>query len=220
MSSIRLSPKRLLFLFATAALVAVASAFMLFPTYSFAVSNVSIDTMAIEAIERAWKLLPVAPIEKPAPRSAAVPQPARLLIPKIKIDAELEHIGLTALGAMDVPKGQANAGWFDLGPVPGEEGSAVIDGHFGVIEHKPAIFNNLFTLKKGDKIFVVDQSGATTTFIVRELRTFGENASASTVFGSADGKSHLNLITCEGVWIKANKSFNKRLVVFTDKMTE
>jgi len=49
---------------------------------------------------------------------------------------------------MDVPKGLNNIGWFNLGPRPGENGNAVIDGHYGVWKNgKGAVFNNLHKLR-------------------------------------------------------------------------
>jgi len=57
--------------------------------------------------------------------------PARLKIPKIKVDIALEQVGLTSQGAVDVPKGHSNGAWFNLGPRPGNIGSAVIVGHYG-----------------------------------------------------------------------------------------
>lgn len=143
--------------------------------------------------------------------------PINLKIPKIGVNAAIEYVGLTSQGAMDVPKVPKNAAWFNLGPRPGEKGSAVIAGHFGWKNNIPAIFDNLSKLHKGDKIYVVDKNGVTTTFVVRELRTFSESDDSSAVFGSSDGKSHLNLVTCEGAWNKTKKSYSKRLVVFTDK---
>ncbi|MFZ2299818.1 MAG: class F sortase [Candidatus Moraniibacteriota bacterium] len=56
--------------------------------------------------------------------------------------------------------------------------------------------------------------------MVRESRSFDPDADALDVFSSDDGKAHLNLITCEGVWDKASKRYSKRLVVFTDKEEE
>src|SRR5258708_827346 len=57
--------------------------------------------------------------------------PARLKIPSIGIDTFVEQVAVTPGGAMDVPKGANNVGWFDLSPRPGAKGSAVIDGHSG-----------------------------------------------------------------------------------------
>ncbi len=144
--------------------------------------------------------------------------PIRIKIPKIGVDAALEYVGVTAQGAMAVPKGPDNAAWFDLGPRPGDNGSAVIAGHEGWKNNIQAVFDNLHTLQKGDQIYVTDEKGAVATFVVREVRTYDQNANAGGVFNSTDGKAHLNLITCEGVWNKIQKSYSDRLVVFTDEI--
>ena len=143
--------------------------------------------------------------------------PVRLEIPIINVDATVEYVGLTSDGAMGVPKGPAEVGWFKLGPHPGEIGSAVIAGHSGWKNNRPAVFDNLNKLKKGDKIYVIDEKGITVTFVVNEFRNYDPEANATDVFSSSDGKAHLNLITCEGVWNKVTKSRSKRLVVFTNK---
>ena len=144
----------------------------------------------------------------------------RLIIPKINVDAAIEYVGLTSQGAMGVPAGPTDVAWFDLGPRPGENGSAVIAGHEGWKDNIQAVFDNLYKLQIGDKIYVEDENGSTTTFVVREMQTYGENQDFSDVFRSSDGKAHLNLITCAGAWNKAQKSYSNRLVVFTDKETE
>lgn len=144
--------------------------------------------------------------------------PVRLKIPIINVDAAVEYVGLTPQGDMAVPKGPANAGWYNQGPRPGEKGSSVIDGHFGWVGGIPAVFDNLYKLQKGDNLYVQDEKGATTTFVVRESRNYDPKADASDVFRSNDGLAHLNLITCEGAWNAAQKSYSNRLVVFTDKV--
>lgn len=153
-----------------------------------------------------------------APEQKNVYLPIRLRIPKIKIDIALEHVGLTSQGAVDVPKGKNTAAWFKLGPRPGENGNAVITGHYGWWKNgTPTVFNNLNKLRPGDKLYITDEKGATITFRVRELRTYNQKIDASDVFISSDGKSHLNLITCAGAWNKISQGYSKRLVVFTDK---
>jgi LPXTG-site transpeptidase (sortase) family protein len=143
--------------------------------------------------------------------------PLRLKIPAISVDADVENVGLTAAGAMDVPKSPMGVGWFDLSVHPGNNGSAVIAGHFGVWKSgEETVFNNLNKLRQGDKVYVEDDKGRTISFAVRESRSYYPKANASEVFSSDDGKPHLNLITCEN-WDKVTESFSKRLVVFTDK---
>lgn len=144
--------------------------------------------------------------------------PVRLKIPKIKVDAALEQAGLTPDGSVDLPKGRSNAAWFKLGPRPGDNGSAVIAGHYGYWKDgQESIFNDLNKLAKGDRLYVEDEKGATITFIVRASQRYDQNADAKDVFSSNDGQSHLILVTCEGVWNKVSQSYPERLVVFTDK---
>lgn len=143
--------------------------------------------------------------------------PVRLKIPAINVDAVIEHLGLAPDGAMATPESPSVVAWFNGGPRPGENGSAVLAGHFGWKDNIPAVFDDLSTLRKGDKIYVENDKGELTTFVVRESRLFGENGDSAGVFSSEDGKAHLNLVTCEGVWNKETKSYSQRLVVFADK---
>lgn len=153
------------------------------------------------------------------PRELELERSMRITIPTIHVDAEVEQVGLANDGEMDVPKLPTNAAWFELGPRPGEKGNAVIAGHFGWKNGTPAVFDNLHTLRKGDKVYVENEHGALITFVIRERRIYNANADASEVFVSSDGKAHLNLITCEGVWNNSKKSYVHRLVVFADQET-
>ena len=143
--------------------------------------------------------------------------PVRLKIPKIGVDAALDYVDLTTNGELGTPKGPASAAWYDRGPKPGENGSAVIDGHFGYEDNIPAVFDNLHDLQKGDSLYVQDDKGATTTFIVSSVQSYSQDQADLEVFHSNDNKAHLNLITCEGTWNEAQKSYSNRLVVFADK---
>ena len=143
--------------------------------------------------------------------------PLHLKIPAINVDAVVEGVGLTQNGTMDTPKNPKDVAWFNLGTPPGENGSAVIDGHYGWKDGKPSVFDDLYKLRKGDKIYIQEDNGVTVTFVVQGDRRYNPQADASAVFNSSDGKSHLNLITCEGTWDKASGSYSLRLVVFADK---
>lgn len=148
---------------------------------------------------------------------ASVGLPIRLKIPKIKVDAAIEYVGLNSKGEMGIPKTPRNTAWYNLGPRPGEIGSAAIAGHLNWYSGAAGVFANLSKLRIGDKIIVQDDQGATSTFIVRKIRMYGTKEDASEVFVSNDGRAHLNLITCDGVWDKRAKQYSQRLVVFADK---
>ena len=147
-----------------------------------------------------------------------IPQglPVRLKIPIIGVDSAIEDALITPDGRMDVPVGSVDVAWFALGPHPGQVGSAVIGGHFGIANGVPYVFYNLDKLKIGDKVYVVDDKDNTLAFVVRSISSFDRNADATTVFTSNDGLAHLNLITCEGIWNQVNGTYPLRLVVFTD----
>lgn len=159
-------------------------------------------------------------VVRPPPISEpAIPGlPVRLTIPSISVDAAIEYVGVAPDGTMGVPKSPERVGWFQFGPRPGEAGSAVMDGHFGWKDRTPAVFDVLGSLQKGDRLYVEDDTGATTVFIVQGSRLYDPNGEANEVFNSSDGKAHLNLVTCEGVWDPFSKSYAKRLVVFADKV--
>ena len=160
-------------------------------------------------------------ITKPIPvisyQGSEVGFPLRIKIPKIKINSVVENVGLTQAGAIDAPKGPANVGWFTDSPSPGEIGSSVMDGHSGWKNNVPAVFDNLYKLKKGDKMYVEDDKGNTITFVIREIRKYNPDADAQDVFNLNDNKAHLNLITCTGAWNNIKKTHSERLVVFTDR---
>ncbi|MDP1624835.1 MAG: class F sortase [bacterium] len=163
---------------------------------------------------------PVASVQTTDTTARAAGIPVHLSIPKIGVDTKIEQVGITPQGALDAPYGPRTAGWFYLGPRPGEIGSAVIDGHAGFKGGIPAIFDDLDKLVPGDMIYVEDEDGNVIPFIVRTSTMYGEHDPTAEVFNSTDGKAHLNLITCEGIWNKETKSYSHRLVVMADMLVD
>ena len=142
--------------------------------------------------------------------------PVRLKIPKINVDSPIVSVGLTSFGAMDAPTGPMEVGWFNLGPKPGEVGSAVIDGHSGYKDNIPAVFDDLPQLTLGDNIYIENNKGEIIVFVVKKIQKYYPNADASEIFNSNDGLAHLNLITCVGIWDTETKSRSERLIIFAD----
>lgn len=177
-------------------------------------SNSDNSGFLLENVDTSVNLEPSA--SPPTPEQPRRGLPVHLKIPNINVDTTLEHVGLTADGAMDIPKSRDEVAWFALGQRPGEKGSAVMAGHYGRKDGKASVFDNLHKLGPGDKIYIDNDNGETIDFIVRESRRYNPNTDASAVFGSNDGKAHLNLITCEGTWDKNANQYSKRLVVFAD----
>lgn len=144
--------------------------------------------------------------------------PVRLLIPKIGVDAEVNHLGITKSGNMAAPKQFEDVGWYKYGTVPGETGSAVIAGHEDDAIATPAIFYDLHKLRAGDEVVVVGEEGESLRFRVTETKIHPYNLTGPELerIFNADGKRRLNLITCAGDWLPAAKTNDQRLVVYTE----
>jgi len=162
----------------------------------------------------------VAPTATPVPTLQPANQPvlsiipARLRIPAIGIDAEVEHVGKTKDGAMAVPNSYWTVGWYKLGFKPGELGNSVIDGHVDNPKG-PSIFWDLKKLQAGNKVYISDNQGKELTFeVIKQEKYSYDNAPLEKIFGSADDV-YLNLITCSGTFDQTTRNYDERLVVFT-----
>ncbi len=141
--------------------------------------------------------------------------PVRLLVSRINVDSPIEYTGVTATGNMAVPSDISKTGWYKLGPLPGNQGSAVLSGHVNGPAGQPGVFARLAELRVGDTIETVDTNGLKSAFIVKNTKRFGKDDQPDEVFHSSAG-SHLNLITCVGAWDKSAHQYSDRLVVFAD----
>jgi LPXTG-site transpeptidase (sortase) family protein len=204
------------------AVAAVAGCALLLFTYAPALRSLlerppvpsapAVTTRTVDATLAVEPTPTVVATEPPSPTYAA---PVRLKIARLRIDAPVVQVGIDKDGVMESPSGPTKAGWYDLGPRPGERGSAVIAGHSGYRGGRAAIFDDLKKLAPGDPIIVVDKTGAVISFVVRESRLFDPAADTQEVFGRYDGR-FLNLVTCTGAYSVSAGTHSKRLVVFAD----
>lgn len=152
------------------------------------------------------------------PKLTQVGQPKILKIPKIGVDAQVEWVSKSNTGSMAPPEKSQEAAWYQLGPKPGQVGNAVIAGHLDSSNpFKPkAVFNNLKSLQPNDFVYIHDDLGQLLRFRVVARETFNrQDIPLSAIFGFND-KPRLNLVTCDGGWNFFARSYNQRLVVFTE----
>jgi LPXTG-site transpeptidase (sortase) family protein len=155
----------------------------------------------------------VLPIGKADPAA----NPVRLIIPAIAINAPVEGVGTQSNGDLATPTQNPweDVGWYNLGPHPGERGSAVIDGHLDRPGGYPAVFWRLRDLHVGDEVLVMNTSGKTLHFQVTRIAFYTtQEAPIQDIFGNWGG-TYLNLITCAGDWIPSQHQTNLRLVVYS-----
>ncbi len=130
-------------------------------------------------------------------------------------DAPIEAVGMIN-GSMGTALFPDYVGWYSLGVVPGEIGSAVLAGHVNALGGQDAVFSRLKLVEEGDVIAIKNSYNETFLFMVRDIKKYPVDADTTEVFSSNDGGAHLNLITCAGLWNPLRKTHETRLVVFAD----
>ncbi|TDC78683.1 class F sortase [Micromonospora sp. KC606] len=157
----------------------------------------------------------------PSPKAAGMPrsQPTRVRIPKIGVDATTNPLGLDKNQQIAVPPAKL-AGWYKLGPSPGEPGTAVLVGHLDSRSTGPAVFFRLGALKPGDTIEVLRKDGTTARFIVDGVVRYPKKNIPANLVYSHNGTPQLRLITCGGDYDKKAKSYKDNTVVFATLATE
>ena len=147
----------------------------------------------------------------------AASYPDRLLIPALGVDAAIQYLGINAKGNMMAPSNFTDVGWYRFGTVPGEPGSAVIDGHLDNGLGLAGVFKNLDRLQPGDQIEVLTKGGAKVVFAVAAVQAYPSGGVPADFIFNRTGGAYLNLITCDGDWVPSADSYNERLVVFAVK---
>lgn len=140
-----------------------------------------------------------------------------LIIPTIGVNASIEPVGVSSDGNLAVPtqKPWDGVGWYQYGPYPGAQGSAVIDGHLDRPGGSPAVFWKLRDLHIGDIVIVVNAGEKPLHFRVLNMKYYApDNGPLKTIFENMTG-IFLNLITCAGQWIPNQHQTTLRLVVYT-----
>ena len=140
--------------------------------------------------------------------------PARLSIPAVGIDARIEQVGTREDGTMGTPQDFKNVAWYALGAKPGEAGNAVFAGHVNNALTRSGVFENLAKVRTGDYVTVSDAQGKSLVYKVSDIASYPANeAPAASIFATS-GPSQLVLITCDGDWVSAERTYEKRLVIF------
>lgn len=153
------------------------------------------------------------PTLEPSPTPIPIGKPISIEIAKISLAAEITPIGLTDNHSMDIPKDFFTTGWYERSVKPGEEGSAIINGHFDTSSGAPAVFYKLGDLVRGDEINIETDLQQKLTFIVDESFTHPlEDFPADIVYKNEPGRI-LKLITCDGIWDPVKKIYSSRRVI-------
>lgn len=155
-----------------------------------------------------------------APRTPApgvvvpVSRPVTLDIPAIDLaGSPLGELGLNADGTVEVPTDYATAGWFDLGPTPGQVGASVLLGHVDSTTG-PAVFFRLRSLEAGDRVDVRLADGTVARFAVETVETHPKAEFPAQRVYTSPGSRDLRLVTCGGEFDPVSGSYESNVVVY------
>lgn len=176
---------------------------------------------------------PVAPAQSPSaepalPAPAAVPTPAgapdeapdpvRIRIPAIDVDAEIVPVGLAGDGSMETPD-FGLAGVYTEGPNPGARGPAVVVAHVDSRDG-PDVFYRLSDLLPGDEITVDRADGTSATWAVTAppAQTDKDELPTGQIWNATED-AVLRLITCGGIFDRSIGHYEDNITVYADQQT-
>ena len=148
-------------------------------------------------LEPAVRIEAVVAAAQPSPeRSPEAGRPARLVVPRLRVDAPVYPIGAPG-GVLTPPNDPQTLGWWHDGAVPGAaHGGALITGH--TVHTGGGAFDDLETLRAGDAVRVRTDKGVVGYAVsgVTIYRKASLARDAARIFRQ-NGPGRLVLITCE-----------------------
>ncbi|HYH75145.1 MAG TPA: class F sortase [Candidatus Saccharimonadales bacterium] len=156
------------------------------------------------------------PVEKKAAYDdykVAADQPRLIKLPTLDAVGPIQKVGITKDNAIAVPTNVNFAGWYTGSVKPGYPGLSVIDAHVSG-KYTSGLFKQLPKLKTGDAVQITYGDGTVRSFEVVEGKVLPQSeAGAYLLTKRATIDRQLNLITCDGVYDRTTKQYDKRYVI-------
>ncbi|PRY14079.1 class F sortase [Kineococcus rhizosphaerae] len=141
------------------------------------------------------------------------PAPVRLEVPSLGVDAEVVAVGVRDDGAMELPEDPRRVGWYRWGPVPGQEGNAVLAGHVDTRRAGAGALLDLASVEPGALVRVTGADGAVREFhVTARVAVAKEELPTAEVF-ARQGPARLVVITCGGPFDRASGRYEQNVVV-------
>ncbi|MFZ1301751.1 MAG: class F sortase [Candidatus Microsaccharimonas sp.] len=145
--------------------------------------------------------------------------PRVLTIDSINVKARVLPMSVNADGAMQAPVNIFDSGWYGASAKPGQKGAMFINGHASGASRK-GLFAYLDTMKVGDTVSIEKGDGQKLSYKVVHAETIPKDetdmAKALRPYGKAT--EGLNLMTCTGTWIADQKTYDHRVLVYTERI--
>jgi hypothetical protein len=141
-------------------------------------------------------------------------KPVRLRIPTLEVDAPVFGVGIESVSyELDVPPDEKLISWYQHGPSPGANGSALLAGHVDY-DGRAGVFYRLRWLEPGERFEVGYEDGSSRAFEVVGRQQFEKRQLPTTQLFSEDGQPSVVLVTCGGEFDEGRRSYSDNLVVY------
>jgi len=153
--------------------------------------------------------------------SVAPERPRQLIIDSLGIDTNILPMSVLASGALDAPKTAWDVGWYNGSALPGAGyGALLIDGHVNDSLDRPGVFAAIGTLKSGDILKIQRGDGAEFSYNVKlvEQKPTSQVDMNRLLRPATEGKEGVNLITCGGTYNKQTKTYDDRILVYSERV--
>jgi len=146
-------------------------------------------------------------------------EPRTLRINSLNISAKVRVMGINSIGAIAAPVNIYDSGWYGGSSKPGAPGAMFIDGHASGATRK-GLFAYIDTLKDGNEVSIERGDGQVLNYKVVHVETVSKDSvdmqKVLRTYGGA--KEGLNLMTCTGTWIQNERTYDKRVIVYTERV--
>jgi len=140
--------------------------------------------------------------------------PQLLVIPRLRVKAPIDPVGVAPDGKTEVPEDARRVGWYRFGPAPGSaKGSAVIVGHVDSRTQGLGVLAELDDVRADDRVDVRSAGGVMVGYRIVSRRTIPKSELADSGVFRRDGSSVLTLITCTGRFLKDRGGYQDNLVI-------
>lgn len=145
--------------------------------------------------------------------------PRALYIDKLGIAARVMPMSINTDNSIQAPKNIFDSGWYNGSVKPGETGAMFIDGHASGATRQ-GLFAYLDTLKVGDKMQVEKGDGEKLNYKVVKVETvpLADVDMKKVLLPHGNVSKALNLMTCTGKWLPKEKTYDHRVIVYTEQV--
>jgi len=142
------------------------------------------------------------------------PDPVRLEVPSLGVDAAVDAVGVSDDGSMVIPAEVDRVGWYRFGPGAGATaGNVVIAGHVDTIAQGPGALVELRGVEVGAEVLVTDGAGTLHRYtVVSRERITKTDLPVDTIFART-GEHRLVVITCGGDYLPDSRRYADNVVV-------